>query len=1084
MIHSVAYALFDISIGNTIAFSIPYPDLSTELETKSVADYCFPDGAHECYVSMVAFKIDLRSGAARPPNGIPSNQNYLFGAATYHLKKDPKAKRGAVQRSMLVLSWRPLYAAIVEIGRKIIVPFFHRVHVSESETHMRFAADLYNTLVHAFSSPPLALAPKAAVFVPSPERLAAESQQNSADEARGLSSPDRPKEKRVRDERFDYERPPDPGFDMERGIAKIDPAEHVHCEVYEVKVSIPLPSSTMVAAGSVAELAPSASVVAPPEASEANDDRSKADDVPHPESTESNPTASNAVDPASSVEEPQETEPVTASPTTEMRTATLRAPLSSASIVDQFGFGASLRKLVKWFGSNIALIHWALLSRIPVMFVGDTADDVGEAVRACVHLLRPIEVDISRFSPFATIEHTEALRTNAASAVYIALGTTNAYLRETTFPGVIKCNVDNGSLRTSSGDPPKVPKKIVSLFTDMIRACADDTVKEVYVRCRMLRFNLGVLHQWVRNDGLYYQLLYRAPNLIDTPMGTLASENTIREESDSFLLVEEEKQSPGQAALSPSMASETDLLPNASTYLASTVTLDQTAALLKRVHVAIEQFQEAAKKNVEIIEDTESWFHHVLDVLKEALYNASGPSQQALFDEVESFKIDEDRATDPSIHFCGSCCVEGLGTQQSLDRIQRLRFAVDFKERCFLLVDTFARNNPKALRRKGNRSFSDFFNFPDCVPYAFPQQVLFVKSSGTLVTYFCRLKMQTSGTFYISRNFLCFEAGSLAVRKRHQIFPFDVMTNVAQEANGTLKANPVIRLSMDFGSGAVCMAVLSDLGTPKGFFEILQLLFHRQKRLQKLLGNSATLLRCERRQLGFGMLCPLTIPAGMHCNLTADYFDEVWENQRLYPIIGWSSRMLLSDPPAWSDYTGGREKKKDSVLLPTGFVWMSEWEIQSSASVRELIEEDGMGFMENLTASFAAATGIGNSSAAPPSAMPLTASVSSSSPSGSTVKPEDYGWVYGSSWTPNEFQLKPGFGCVHRRRVWIRHRRLDPALAAENRAAAQAASAADGVHPTIEQDDLSTDSSDMMLDANEPAFDAPTVEENNDVRLS
>lgn len=60
--------------------------------------------------------------------------------------------------------------------------------------------------------------------------------------------------------------------------------------------------------------------------------------------------------------------------------------------------------------------------------------------------------------------------------------------------------------------------------------------------------------------------------------------------------------------------------------------------------------------------------------------------------------------------------------------------------------------------------------------------------------------------------------------------------------------------------------------------------------------------------------------------------EEVWENQRLYPVTGWSSTLLPADPPSWSDTIGLLPRTKDSVRLPPSdstihWYWSSGWNI-------------------------------------------------------------------------------------------------------------------------------------------------------------
>ena len=980
-ISSVSYAVFDTAVGNTIAATVPAEvNLDSFLDTRSPADYCFPDGAHDCFTACVPVTLKILP-TARKPRCVPASQDHIFGLATYHLKKDAAVHRGATQRSMLILTWRPMFVALSEVAKQAIFPFFDTVNVADKDAHVAFVDHLFQSLREAFEAPEVV-----AQLDSSPPKATLEESV--------LQEGEEPATPRTRRRRAMS------GVDGKGTIRRVQGTDQLHCTLRTVDVSLP--------------------------------------DQPTP-STSPQATAVGEGSAAASF----------ARRMNPHRQILMRLPLEGASLVGQLSFGSSIKKLIKWLGSNIALVHWSLLCRFPVLFVGLVADQVAEAVCACVHLLRPIEVDITRFAPFVTIEHSDYLRKNVSNSVYLAIGTTNAYLRETEFPGVVKCDINNGSVRFADGKEPRIPKRVKATFVDVISAANDDEVKEAYIRARLLRFNLGILQQFEKKKGPYYDFLCRQPNLIDTPLQALSRETEVEEMSDGSFLVlgDESTNSPPEDATEDA---EVDVSPEA-------------PSALRSIHNTLETYHEAASKNVEIIKELEIWYKNIISVLRTTLYQSSGEPQQALFDELAGFNVDADRLKDPTIYFCGSEVEEGLNALRNLERSLRLRFAVDYKERCFLLVDSFCKNNPRVLRRKGNRLFSDFFNFPDCALYGFPSQVLFFKTSCTLVTYHRRLRIKTSGTIYVSRNYLCFEAGSLAIKKRHQIFPFDVMTAVSQEKTGKL-FSATIKVMMDFGDGETCMAVLSNLGTSKGFFEILQLLFHRQKRLQKLMSNIPTLIQPPRSTIGGGMLCPLTIPAGLYCNPAAEYIEEVWENQRQYPIIGWSSRMLLSDPPSFSDFSGRRERIKDKVQLPPGFQWVSEWTIKANVAVRDLVEDDTA---EADTAS---------------NETPM-------SPRGEA----DAGFVYAANWMTSDFKTRPGFGNVIRRRLWIRKRKLLPppdgfltdtpppeGTRTPPQEQLSAMVSMGSKRRPADEDDLSTDSSDMILDDEAAGVLNPLEEENND----
>lgn len=53
-----------------------------------------------------------------------------------------------------------------------------------------------------------------------------------------------------------------------------------------------------------------------------------------------------------------------------------------------------------------------------------------------------------------------------------------------------------------------------------------------------------------------------------------------------------------------------------------------------------------------------------------------------------------------------------------------------------------------------------------------------------------------------------------------------------------------------------------------------------------------------------------------------------FENQRYYPVIGWSSKLLPTDRPAWSDDEGKAiTKDKLDTQLPAGWRWLGDWSV-------------------------------------------------------------------------------------------------------------------------------------------------------------
>ena len=52
---------------------------------------------------------------------------------------------------------------------------------------------------------------------------------------------------------------------------------------------------------------------------------------------------------------------------------------------------------------------------------------------------------------------------------------------------------------------------------------------------------------------------------------------------------------------------------------------------------------------------------------------------------------------------------------------------------------------------------------------------------------------------------------------------------------------------------------------------------------------------------------------------------RTWENQRWYPLKGWSGKLLPTDRPSWSDEAGKQATPRDAFPLPPQHTWLQEW---------------------------------------------------------------------------------------------------------------------------------------------------------------
>ena len=61
-----------------------------------------------------------------------------------------------------------------------------------------------------------------------------------------------------------------------------------------------------------------------------------------------------------------------------------------------------------------------------------------------------------------------------------------------------------------------------------------------------------------------------------------------------------------------------------------------------------------------------------------------------------------------------------------------------------------------------------------------------------------------------------------------------------------------------------------------------------------------------------------------------------WENQRYYPIVGWSAKLLLTDRPSWSNESGSSQQTFTDFTLPPGWSWRDgQWVIDRGSVVSD-----------------------------------------------------------------------------------------------------------------------------------------------------
>ena len=442
-VHSVSYALFDLALGNNIAYTFPEGiALAEQWEAKNLQDYCFPDGAHDNLSDCVDMVLLRKKPEGVPDASVTAHSGQVheqdaalgapvtYGVACYHLKKDSTADRGAIQRSMLILTDTPLHQVLRAVARHVIFPFFEAVHVSDRQAHDVFTRELYHRLAEIFCVVP------------------------------GGAPGD------VRPRAYSNANP-----------SKYDSYHRALCTCKRLCVEVPkgiLGSSD----------------------SHPSDNGRNVIHLP------------------------------------------LYLPLHSASQLDQLSFGASVKKILFWFGASASVIHWCLMCRVPIMFVGNAAADVGEACRASVHLLRPFKIDVARFAPYATIDHVDRFLAEVSHTVHLVVGATNAFVVHRSLSGVVKCNVEDGSIEFPENYNPSIPKSVKSAFSDIILAAQDPAARECYLRARLVRFNRAIEAQFVRRKGDYYEALCHSPNIVEAPLRCDDEARVALDREGSFLVVD------------------------------------------------------------------------------------------------------------------------------------------------------------------------------------------------------------------------------------------------------------------------------------------------------------------------------------------------------------------------------------------------------------------------------------------------------------------------------------------------------------------------------------------------------------------
>eukprot|EP01028_Stygiella_incarcerata_P006904 TRINITY_DN28093_c0_g1_i1.p1 TRINITY_DN28093_c0_g1~~TRINITY_DN28093_c0_g1_i1.p1 ORF type:complete len:1238 (-),score=362.35 TRINITY_DN28093_c0_g1_i1:136-3747(-) len=115
-IHSVSIAEFDVDKGNTL--SIMYPSDAFDhclLSLNYLADKSLPDGAHMYEEDYCVFRFSLDEFFKEIPTN--KSEKHVFGLALFQSRRTDKVKRGAIQKSLVLFTYQPMFDVYIPLMR-------------------------------------------------------------------------------------------------------------------------------------------------------------------------------------------------------------------------------------------------------------------------------------------------------------------------------------------------------------------------------------------------------------------------------------------------------------------------------------------------------------------------------------------------------------------------------------------------------------------------------------------------------------------------------------------------------------------------------------------------------------------------------------------------------------------------------------------------------------------------------------------------------------------------------------------------------------------------------------------------------
>jgi hypothetical protein len=118
-IHSVSIAEFDVDKGNTL--STVYPSDAFDhclLSLNYLADKSLPDGAHMYEEDYCVFRFSLEEFFKEIPTN--KTEKHVFGLALFQSRRTEKVKRGAIQKSLVLFTYQPMFDVYIPLMRAAI----------------------------------------------------------------------------------------------------------------------------------------------------------------------------------------------------------------------------------------------------------------------------------------------------------------------------------------------------------------------------------------------------------------------------------------------------------------------------------------------------------------------------------------------------------------------------------------------------------------------------------------------------------------------------------------------------------------------------------------------------------------------------------------------------------------------------------------------------------------------------------------------------------------------------------------------------------------------------------------------------